>query len=237
MRKALATIGVVSAFAAGCGGAPKPTSEHGPVSPGSKPSVTTSQRPKIDVYHGKATPPRNILALMKHDPMLNSLNHFRERIIEQRKARVLLGVCATWPNVSGGFTATINPGTAEFRTKQGVRVSYLIFSAYNVQDPSALQEMNGPQTVEHPDRTFRSNDQNLGLEFYRKDHSARSAYVDLSDQPIIDQAGREYFKDRADGEPIMLTGLAPTADYSAANIQAACHALLHHQLLPGILVS
>jgi hypothetical protein len=187
------------------------------------------------VFHGKTAPPANILAQMKLDPLLNSMDRYRQRVYEQRRAKVLLGACVTWPNVSGGFTATVNPGVGEYKTERGTRVSYFIFSYYNMNQPSALEQMNGPETVMRPNGSITGNNSQVALEFFEKDHTVRETDVPLAEQPVIDQAGREYFEDARTGQPVMLTGLAPTAQYDQSNIAQACQALLHHTTLPGVL--
>jgi hypothetical protein len=237
MRKRLAILGAAAFIGGGCGG--NETPETRPSKPAettpAQPTQPKSNKPELNVYNGPANIPPDVLRRMDKDPLFKAINEYRARIYEKRRAKVLLGACATWPNVSGGFTATVNPGITGYKISASKRASFFVFSTYDLQD-SSWSVMNGPSSVhDSEDELPPTNESKTALLFYRKDRSVDTRDVAMTEQPIVDEQNRVYFKDKEGGAPVMLTGLAPTADYSETNIQAACDALREHKSLPGIL--
>lgn len=223
MRKRIATALVAASLYAGCGGENPNTQGETPPKP----------VPTINVPHDRHPLTPEMRARMRTDGLFASLINFRERILVRRSARVLMGACVAWPNASGGITATINPGEVSYTDEGGDKVSYNAFSVLlDPQDPSTLTQLNGPELVKRKDGSLDGYD-NVALEFFRKNGRVKLEVRPLSDQPTEDSQGRVYFRDRETGEPIMLTGLAPYAEFTETNIRAACDDLLHHQPLPG----
>ena len=234
MRRALAIVGTSAALLGGCGGSDGGPTNEKPSKQTATSPARTPENPKISVYRGPANIPKDVLKVMARNPRLKALNDFRARIYEERRAKVLLGACATWPNRMGGFTAVVNPGDAIFRTTQGKKASFLIFTHYDLSSGD-WQPMNGPTTVFDPKGRVVGDDENLAIEIDKKGGRLSLQDIALTDQPTVDEEGRPFFKDQRTGSPVMLTGFAPAADYSQENIQKSCVALREHKPLPGVL--
>lgn len=72
----------------------------------------------------------------------DSLEKFRARAKKQSKARIFLGTCVAWRNVSNELTVTVNPGIADPKTGD----PYFVFSAHRPEGPRADKVlMNGPE--------------------------------------------------------------------------------------------
>jgi hypothetical protein len=226
MRKTAAVLAASGAILAGCGGdgeSLKRTPET--------PSTRTVPTP-LSGYTGKPlteADKRNC----HRAPICDTLDKFRQRVIEKHRAKIILGLCIAWPNTENGITATINPGTVRSTFKDG-EFSYPIFSAeLNAGDAPYLEQMNGPVSVTLNSGKSFDESPDVILEYFRTDRTTETRDHSLSKDPVRDQAGNLHFEDTKTGEPLMATGLTKEP-FNKQTAAASCKALRDHTPLPGV---
>ena len=153
--------------------------------------------------------------------MQESLNRFRNEVLTNHQAKIVLGACVAWENDTGGTTVTLNPGIGEF-SSDTEKYDYLIFSAHNPKYNPDWGPLNGPEI---------GSESVITLVFMPDKPVKGGLNRILSDKELETKNGQRHYTDTQTGEPVMNTALAK-GPFTSEFVGDVCDALRYDEPIP-----